>query len=80
MEIDDGLAPYLVPGEPGSTGLQSKVFFIWGSTCFCGIIFSFLCIPEVRSCQFLFLAYLVTDIISISDTGIVSRTNRCYVS
>jgi len=48
MEIDDGLAPYLVNNESGSAGLQSKVFFIWGSTCFCGIIFSFLCIPEVR--------------------------------
>jgi hypothetical protein len=41
--------PYLVDSKPGSAGLQSKVFFIWGSTCFCGIIFTFLCIPEVRN-------------------------------
>ena len=27
MEIDDGLAPYLVNNGPGSAGLQSKVFF-----------------------------------------------------
>ncbi|PPQ64783.1 hypothetical protein CVT24_007869 [Panaeolus cyanescens] len=40
--------PYLVNKEPGSAGLESKVFFIWGSTCFCCIIFTFLCIPETK--------------------------------
>ncbi len=41
--------PYLVNVGPGSAGLQSKVFFIWGSTCACCIVFSFFCIPEVCS-------------------------------
>jgi len=40
--------PYLVDSKPGSAGLQSKVFFIWGSTCFCGIIFTFICVPETQ--------------------------------
>ncbi|PPQ69775.1 hypothetical protein CVT25_009759 [Psilocybe cyanescens] len=40
--------PYLVNKEPGSAGLESNVFFIWGSTCFCCIIFTFLCIPETK--------------------------------
>ncbi|KAF8159507.1 MFS monosaccharide transporter [Crassisporium funariophilum] len=40
--------PYLVNSAPGSAGLESKVFFIWGSTCFCCIIFTFLCIPETK--------------------------------
>ena len=40
--------PYLVNKAPGSAGLEVKVFFIWGSTCACCIIFAFFCIPEVR--------------------------------
>ncbi|KAF9006084.1 MFS monosaccharide transporter [Cyathus striatus] len=40
--------PFLVNVGPGSAGLGSKVFFIWGSTCFCCIIFTYLCIPETK--------------------------------
>ena len=40
--------PYLVNPGPGNAGLGVKVFFIWGSTCFCCTIFAFLCVPEVR--------------------------------
>ncbi|TDL24493.1 MFS monosaccharide transporter [Rickenella mellea] len=40
--------PYLVNKAPGSAGLESKVFFIWGSTCFCCIIFTYFCIPETK--------------------------------
>jgi len=40
--------PYLVNVQPGSAGLQSKVFFIWGSTCFCCIIFTYFCVPETK--------------------------------
>lgn len=40
--------PYLVNSGPGNANLQSKVFFIWGSTCACCIVFSFLCIPETK--------------------------------
>jgi len=40
--------PYLVNKEPGSAGLESKVFFIWGSTCFCCIIFTYFCVPETK--------------------------------
>ncbi|KAF5350211.1 hypothetical protein D9758_007861 [Tetrapyrgos nigripes] len=35
--------PYLVNDEPGSAGLGSNVFFIWGSTCLCCIIFTLFC-------------------------------------
>ncbi|THV05569.1 MFS monosaccharide transporter [Dendrothele bispora CBS 962.96] len=40
--------PYLVNNTPGSAGLGVKVFFIWGSTCFCCILFTLFCIPETK--------------------------------
>ncbi|KDQ61688.1 hypothetical protein JAAARDRAFT_55028 [Jaapia argillacea MUCL 33604] len=40
--------PYLVNSGPGNAGLHAKVFFIWGSTCFCCIIFTWFCIPETK--------------------------------
>lgn len=40
--------PYLVNPGPGNADLQVKVFFIWGSTCACCVIFAYFCIPEVR--------------------------------
>jgi SP family sugar:H+ symporter-like MFS transporter len=40
--------PYLVNKAPGSAGLEAKVFFIWGTTCFCCIIFTYFCIPETK--------------------------------
>jgi hypothetical protein len=42
--------PYLVNVGPGSAGLQSKVFFIWGSTCACCWVFTYFCVPEVCRC------------------------------
>jgi SP family sugar:H+ symporter-like MFS transporter len=45
-------APYLVNVAPGSAGLQAKVFFIWGSTCFCCLIFTYFCVPEVYMTMF----------------------------
>lgn len=32
-------APYLVNTGKGNAGLQSNVFFLWGSTCMCFILF-----------------------------------------
>ncbi|KAG5635147.1 hypothetical protein H0H81_012280 [Sphagnurus paluster] len=40
--------PYLVNKKAGSAGLEAKVFFIWGTTCFCCIIFTYFCIPETK--------------------------------
>ncbi|KAJ3569260.1 hypothetical protein NP233_g5174 [Leucocoprinus birnbaumii] len=40
--------PYLVNDQPGSAGLQVKVFFIWGSTCACCAIFTYFCVPETK--------------------------------
>ena len=39
--------PYLVNKEPGSAGLEVKVFFIWGSTCAGCLLFTYFCVPEV---------------------------------
>ena len=39
--------PYLVNKEPGSAGLEVKVFFIWGATCAGCFVFTYFCIPEV---------------------------------
>ncbi|KAF5338382.1 hypothetical protein D9611_012469 [Ephemerocybe angulata] len=40
--------PYLVNKEPGSAGLEVKVFFLWGSTCACCLIFTYFCVPETK--------------------------------
>jgi len=40
--------PYLVNTEPGSAGLEVKVFFIWGTTCACSAIFTYFCVPETK--------------------------------
>jgi MFS transporter, SP family, sugar:H+ symporter len=42
------LAPYMVDSGPGNANLGTKVFYIWGSTCFCCIIFAYFCIPETK--------------------------------
>jgi len=39
--------PYLINKEPGSAGLEVKVFFIWGATCAGCFVFTYFCIPEV---------------------------------
>ncbi|KAI0708858.1 MFS monosaccharide transporter [Cerioporus squamosus] len=40
--------PYLVNDGPGNAGLGVKVFFIWGSTCFGCVVFTYFCIPETK--------------------------------
>lgn len=41
-------APYLVNDGPGNANLGVKVFFIWGTTCLCCILFAFFCVPETK--------------------------------
>jgi len=40
--------PYLVDSGAGNANLGTKVFYIWGSTCFGCIIFAYFCIPETK--------------------------------
>jgi len=40
--------PYLVDSGQGNADLGTKVFYIWGSTCFGCIIFAYFCIPETK--------------------------------
>jgi len=40
--------PYLVESGPGNADLGTKVFYIWGSTCFGCIIFAYFCVPETK--------------------------------
>src|ERR1700737_2811212 len=40
--------PYLVKSGPGNAGLGVKVFFIWGSTCFGCLLFTYFFIPETK--------------------------------
>ncbi|KAI0272609.1 general substrate transporter [Gloeopeniophorella convolvens] len=40
--------PYLVDPGPGNADLGTKVFYMWGTTCFCCIIFAYFCIPETK--------------------------------
>jgi hypothetical protein len=38
----------MVDSGPGNANLGTKVFYVWGSTCFCCIIFAYFCIPETK--------------------------------
>ena len=38
----------MVDSGPGNLNLGTKVFYIWGTTCFCCIIFAYFCIPETK--------------------------------
>jgi len=38
----------LVDAGPGNLDLGTKVFYVWGSTCFCCIIFAYFCVPETE--------------------------------
>ncbi|GAA5936407.1 sugar porter family MFS transporter [Sporobolomyces koalae] len=40
--------PYLVDKAPGSAGLQSNVFWIWGGCCVLCFLFTFFFIPETK--------------------------------
>jgi len=70
--------PYLVNKEPGSAGLEVKVFFIWGSTCAGCFLFTYFCVPEVGPAfvnpwcppRILYLAL---------DQGFIPRTDRPLV-
>ena len=53
--------PYLVNTGAGNAGLQVKVFFIWGSTCACCVVFAYFCIPEVRFHPFLTFTSMLAD-------------------
>lgn len=54
------LAPYLVNGGAGNANLGVKVFFIWGTTCLCCVIFAYFCIPETKGASFP-LPYITLD-------------------
>ncbi|EPQ56379.1 MFS monosaccharide transporter [Gloeophyllum trabeum ATCC 11539] len=40
--------PYMVNSGPGNADLSVKVFFVWGSTCACCILFTYFFIPEMK--------------------------------
>ena len=71
--------PYLINKEPGSAGLEVKVFFIWGSTCAGCFIFTYFCVPEV-SLAFTFHSRLSRRRLHfILDQGFVPRADRPVV-
>ncbi|KIP08805.1 hypothetical protein PHLGIDRAFT_87669 [Phlebiopsis gigantea 11061_1 CR5-6] len=63
--------PYLVNTGPGNAGLEVKVFFIWGSTCACCVIFSYFCIPETKG-----LSLEQIDLLYQNSTPITSTRYR----
>lgn len=40
------MTPYVVDPDKGNMG--SKVFFIWGSTCTCCLLFAYFFVPETK--------------------------------
>ncbi|KDE03657.1 hypothetical protein MVLG_05847 [Microbotryum lychnidis-dioicae p1A1 Lamole] len=63
--------PYLVDKRPGSAGLGSNVFWIWGGCCVLCTIFTFLCIPETRG-----LSLEQVDILYRNSTPVRSNAFR----
>ena len=72
--------PYLVNEGPGNAGLGVKVFFLWGSTCLCCVIFAFFCVPEVRVFSSLLSQSLDTYISLLLSRPRVSRWSRSISS
>ena len=66
--------PYLINKEPGSAGLEVKVFFIWGSTCAMCIVFTYFFVPEV-CLGFSRFRRWPRSLRPFLDQGIISRTN-----
>lgn len=60
--------PYLVNPGAGNADLQSKVFFIWGSTCLGAFIFTYFCVPETKG-----LSLEQVDLLYINSTVLNSR-------
>jgi SP family sugar:H+ symporter-like MFS transporter len=63
--------PFLVRTGPGNAGLESKVFFIWGSTCLGCFIFAYFFIPETKG-----LTLEQVDILYQHTTPIKSNAYR----
>ncbi|KDE02510.1 hypothetical protein MVLG_06941 [Microbotryum lychnidis-dioicae p1A1 Lamole] len=63
--------PYLVDTGPGSAGLGSNVFWIWGGCCVFCIIFTYFCIPEIRG-----LSLEQIDILYCNSTPVKSNAFR----
>ena len=38
----------MVDSGPGNADLGTKVFYIWGSTCACCVLFAYFCVPETK--------------------------------
>jgi len=67
--------PYLVNKQPGSAGLEVKVFFIWGSTCAGCFLFTYFFIPEV-SPAFPIPWLPPRSSYPVLDQGFIPRTDR----
>ena len=63
--------PYLVNTGAGNAGLQSKVFFIWGSTCAGAFLFTYFFIPETKG-----LSLEQIDLLYQNSTPITSTRYR----
>jgi hypothetical protein len=42
------ITPYLVGKGPGEANLGAKVFFLWGSLCSLGVLFTYFVVPEMK--------------------------------
>ncbi|EKM50437.1 uncharacterized protein PHACADRAFT_263731 [Phanerochaete carnosa HHB-10118-sp] len=63
--------PFLVNSGPGNADLQAKVFFVWGSTCACCVVFAFFCIPETKG-----LSLEQVDLLYQNSTPLTSARYR----
>jgi hypothetical protein len=66
-------APYLVDSGPGNLNLGTKVFYIWGTTCFFCIIFAYFCIPETKGLSLEQIDVLYQNVIPVNSVAYRKR-------
>jgi MFS transporter, SP family, sugar:H+ symporter len=60
-------APYMVDSGPGNADLGTKVFYIWGTTCSCCIIFAYFCIPETKGLSLEQIDLLYRNVVPVNS-------------
>jgi len=65
--------PYLVDSGKGNANLGTKVFYVWGSTCFCCIIFAYFCIPETKGLSLEQIDLLYQNVVPVHSVSYRKR-------
>ena len=53
--------------------MGTKVFYIWGTTCFCCIIFAYFCIPETKGLSLEQIDVLYQNVVPVNSVSYRKR-------